>query len=105
MQRLLISIIACFAAQLAGAQCLNATTAATPVARVASERPPGVELIKTAAAGTPDAPVLTQSVSTAAQKSQAGAGDERRRPAGAMLLAALALMSGIALRRAGASGE
>ena len=102
MQRLLISIIACFAAQLAGAQCLNATTAATPVAR---ETPARVELIKTAAAGTPDAPVLTQSVSTAAQKSQAGAGDERRRPAGAMLLAALALMSGIALRRAGASDQ
>ena len=100
MRRLLISIVIGFAAQLAGAQCLNATTA-TP----AKDRPPGVELIKTATAGTPDAPVLTQSVSTAAQKSRAGAGDERRRPVGAMLLAALALMSGIALRRTGASGE
>ena len=102
MRRLLISIVVCFAAQLAGAQCLNATTTATPVAR---ETPARVELIKTAAAGTPDAPVLTQSVSAPAQKTEAAAGDERRRPAGAMLLAALALMSGIALRRAGASGE
>lgn len=97
MQRLLTTIVCCFAAQLASAQCVN-PTAATPAAQVR----PTVELIKTAAAGTRDAPVMVQSASTSARKDQSG--DDQRHPTGrAMLLAAVALMSGIALRRASAS--
>jgi hypothetical protein len=60
-------------------------------------------LIKTAAASTHDQmPVLTHS----APASDAGAQDDQHRRGGpAMLLAALALMSGIALRRFGAHKE
>ncbi len=99
MQRLLTSIVLCVVAQTAGAQCVNATTATTPAA---GQERSGVDLIKTAAAGTRDAPVMAQAP---ARKEQAG-GDEHHRPAGrAMLFAALALMSGIALRRASASDQ
>jgi hypothetical protein len=98
MKRLLTPIVLCFAAQMATAQCVNATTAAPATTQMR----PAVELIRTAAAGTRDAPMLTQSAAT--HKGQSG--DERHRPAGrAMLLAAVALMSGIALRRASASGQ
>jgi len=100
MYRLMIPLFFCFAAQVAGAQCLSATTA-TPAA--APTRAPA-ELIKTAAAGTRDAPDITASPKSSSEK--VAGGEERRRPAGgAMLLAALALMSGIALRRASASDE
>lgn len=62
---------------------------------------PGAELITTAAAGTRDAPVLRPVARVAAP-----ADEDQSRPAGpAMLLAALALMSGIALRRYGAGNR
>lgn len=98
MYRLLTPLVLCCAAQMADAQCVNATTAAT----APTQMRPAVELISSASAGTRDAPGLTQTSAT--RKSQAG--DEHRHPTGrAMLLAALALMSGIALRRASASGQ
>jgi hypothetical protein len=114
MHNLLTSIVLCFVAHAASAQCLNTTTAA-PVN--ASARP-GVELIATAAAETRDGPVMRQTAAvtrdgammrqTSARtpsKPPSNDGEEHRRPTGAMLLAALALMSGIALRRASASGQ
>jgi hypothetical protein len=126
MHNLLTSIVLCFLAQAASAQCLNVP--ATPVTAAAR---PGVELIATAAADTRDAPlmrhtaavsgdapvmrttaavsgdgpVMRQTAATTRSKPQPNDGEEHRRPTGAMLLAALALMSGIALRRASASGQ
>lgn len=101
MYRLLTPLVLCCAAQMAGAQCVNAAAAA-PAATQPTQMRPAVELISSASAGTRDAPGLTQSGAT--HKGQGG--DEHRHPTGrAMLLAALALMSGIALRRASASGQ
>jgi hypothetical protein len=100
MNSLLTSIVLCFAAHTATAQCV---VTAPPVAAVQAR--PGGELIKTAAAGTRDAPGVRQ-VSAGPQARVTTSDDEHpRRTAAAMLLAALALMSGIALRRGGASGE
>ncbi len=115
MQKLLTTIVLCFVAHAASAQCLNAPT---PASANAAARP-GLELISTAAAETRDAPMmrktsagtaggaaLRQTAAGTHAKSQANDGEEQhRRPTGGMLLAALALMSGIALRRAGASGR
>lgn len=103
------AIVVCILAQTVSAECI--TTAATksphptavsePVSAgaAAAKAQPGTrasgELIKTAAAGTrDDAPPVVQSA-THGQ-------DHPRRGGTAMLLAALALMSGIALRRYGA---
>lgn len=100
MYRLLTTIIFFLAAHGAGAQCV---AAAAPAAPVVAHARPAAELIKTAAAGTTDgaAPEATAT----ATKSPAS-GDERHRPSGrAMLFAVIALMSGIALRRASASQE
>lgn len=114
MQKLLTTIVLCFVAHAASAQCLNAP-AATPLQ--ASVRP-GAELIATAAAETRDAPmmrktaavshdgaVMRQTAGGSRSKPQSNDGEEHRHPTGSMLLAALALMSGIALRRASASGQ
>ena len=74
-------------------------TIKTQPARTAAA--PGAELITTAAVGTRDAPVFRSVARVAAP-----ADDDPSRPAGpAMLLAALALMSGIALRRYGAGSR
>jgi hypothetical protein len=103
MHTLLPSIVFCVLAQTAAAQCVN-PAAATPVSAPAH---PTAELISTAAASTRDAPPLRRtSVVTESAKATPGSGDEPRRPTRtAMLLAAVALMSGIALRRASASGQ
>ena len=70
-----------------------APQAAAPVAR------PNRELIKTATASTrDDAPPMARDATARAKGEQ----DQPRRGGTAMLLAALALMSGIALRRYGA---
>jgi hypothetical protein len=72
--------------------------AAAPTAGAAHT---GGELIKTAAAGTHDeVPGLTRNVPVAV--AVAPAEEQHRRGGAGMLLAALALMSGIALRRFGA---
>jgi hypothetical protein len=115
MQRL-AAIILCISTQAAFAQCdapaaQAATTTtppttvqrshATPPAQQAqTEARPGAELIKTAAAGTrDDVPPATHTATRAPGDDQ----DHPHRGGTAMLLAALALMSGIALRRYGAS--
>ena len=113
MQRVVAAIVLCILAQAATAetaQCV-ATSAITPVAASEKVRAAGTnatnpkptamraELIQTAAAGTRDdePPVVT------ARPHAQGQQDHPRRGGTAMLLAALALMSGIALRRYGAT--
>jgi hypothetical protein len=94
MRSSVTAIVFCIFAATAAAQCVTQA----PVARVAR---PGPELIKTASAGMPagrdlsaqdEVPVIGE---TAAAKDD---GKHHRRAGSAMLLAALALMSGIALR-------
>jgi hypothetical protein len=107
MPRQFAAIALCLLAQGAAAQCAgtaaNASTAIThPAAGTAAapaQPPARAELIKTAAAGTrDDAPTVAREPARSAGDGQ----DHPRRGGTAMLLAALALMSGIALRRYGA---
>jgi hypothetical protein len=122
MHRQLAAIVLCVLAQGATAQCLatsatiNTTiknTSAAPAeivahppvrtgAAVAQAEPSArAELIKAAAASTrDDAPPPARGATPAAAADDNG--DHPRRGGTAMLLAALALMSGIALRRFGA---
>ncbi|MEO8656739.1 MAG: hypothetical protein ABI409_21635 [Ramlibacter sp.] len=112
MHSSLIAVVLCIFAQ-ASVACLSTTTndnaqqAAAPItARViktqaAGAALPGAELIATAAAGTRNAPAARPATRVNVQPD-----DEQPRRAGpAMLLAALALMSGIALRRYGAGSQ
>lgn len=118
MHSSLTAVVLCIFAQTALAQCVDSRpvtldsrqgtelvmktkTAPMPVAGAAVR--PGGELIKTAAAGTHGAPPIARETSVRA----ATAGEETppRRGGPAMLLAALALMSGIALRRYGANKQ
>jgi hypothetical protein len=110
------ALVLCIFSQAALAQCVDSRpvafdthpdaelakktkTAPTPVAGAVRT---GGELITTAAAGTHDAPALAREVSASAT---AGEEEPHRRGGAAMLLAALALMSGIALRRYGANDK
>src|SRR5438132_4034179 len=112
MQREFAAIALCILAQAALAQCVAPSAApahALPVSAVSeSVRAAGnpqaapqaarAELIKTAAAGTRDDAPPAPTARSRANEQQ----DHPRRGGTAMLLAALALMSGIALRRYGA---
>lgn len=103
----LTAVVLCIFAQAAMAQCVDSGAVALdtrPGAEIAKKTKtapmpvagavrPGGELIKTAAAGTHDAVPIKREVSAAADEK------ESQRSGPAMLLAALALMSGIALRR------
>jgi hypothetical protein len=101
MHTLFPSIVFCVFAQTAAAQCVNPATAVP----AGAQAHPTAELISTAAASTRDAPALHRTSVTETAKAP-GSGDEHRRPTrSAMLLAAVALMSGIAWRRASASGQ
>ena len=98
MHTLLTTLVLCLAAHVASAQCVSntpATTAAAPAQRV--------ELIKTAAAETrgPSAIPLTP----IASQDKTNTTEHRGRTGTATLLVALALMSGIALRRFSASDQ
>jgi hypothetical protein len=108
MQREVAAIVLCVLAQVASAQCAAASPS-TPLAVSGTVRAAGAnaanpkaparaELIQTAAAGTRDdePPAMT------ARPHAQGQQDHPRRGGTAMLLAALALMSGIALRRSSA---
>jgi len=107
MQRTVTAIVLCVVAQVAAAQCVATPATATPAVHATTavkEHPQntprgGGDLIKAAAAGTrDDAPPVVHSTMSA----RADQGDEHEhRGSTAMLLAALALMSGIALRRYG----
>jgi hypothetical protein len=96
MRSSMIAFVLCIFAASAFAQC-------APQASVAKTARPVPELIKTAAAGTHPEQALAAEDGLPAISETAGAAksDEKdhRRAGPAMLLAALALMSGIALRR------
>lgn len=116
MHSSLTAVVLCIFAQSALAQCVDSgpvaldTRQATEIVKktkpaampVAGAVRPGGELIKTAAAGTHDAPAVARE--TPARATSAGE-EPPRRGGPAMLLAALALMSGIALRRYGANKQ
>jgi hypothetical protein len=118
MHSSLIAAVLCVLAQSAAA-CIAAADDAQPVAarspiHVVKTQPPGTPLkagatlITTANAGTRDAPGAMRQAPVAARATPlAGAQSEEppRRAGPAMLLAALALMSGIALRRYGAGRQ
>ncbi len=98
MNILLTSIVLCLAVQTASAQCVNSAPAA------AGEVPQQAELIKTAAGATRHESALRQSpMPTSREKS--GSDERRGRTGVGIVLAAVAVMSGIALRRASASGQ
>jgi hypothetical protein len=117
MRTLLTSLALCALASAAGAQCTAAPQAKAPTDRG------DLEWIRTANAA-PNAPAVRQAsggpmIRVAAREehprptpvasvSKAGAAPAEpppRRSGSAMLLAVLAVMTGIALRRAGASGR
>jgi hypothetical protein len=109
MHREVTAIVLCILAQAAGAQCtaapIEASAPPAAVAQATHTNPAAqpkahAELIQTAAAGTRDdgPPIVREGART-----HAGTQDHPRRGGAAMLLAALALMSGIALRRYGTS--
>ena len=114
MYRSLTAVVLCIFSQASLAQCVDsgpAALASRPNAELAKETMTapmpvtgamrtGGELITTAAAGTHDAPPIAR-----ADSASAAAEEEPRRGGPAMLLAALALMSGIALRRYDANDQ
>ena len=116
MYRSLTAVVLCIFSQAALAQCVDsrpATLDTRPDAELAAKTRTapmpvagavrtGGELITTAAAGTHDAPPLAREDPASGS---AGEEDSPRRGGPAMLLAALALMSGIALRRYGANDQ
>ena len=112
----LTAVVLCIVSQGALAQCVDSRPAAldtrpdaelakksrtAPIPTAGAVRTGG-ELITTAAAGTHDAAPIAREDSASAI---AGEGEPARRGGPAMLLAALALMSGIALRRYGANDQ
>jgi len=100
MRSSVISIVLCVVVKAAAAQCV--APAPTPVAAgapvtiaPAAKAPHTGELIQTAAAGTREGAPGFQPAARARTEGE----PHPRRTGSAMLLAALALMSGIALRR------
>lgn len=119
MHRLLTSIVLCLVAHAAAAQCVDTTPLAAQVhsgARVIRTsattataplpKPSGGDLIKTAAAGPRDVAMRQSPPVPGPPKPQSpGEEDQPRRTGPAMLIAALAVMTAIALRRSGGSGQ
>ena len=108
MRSSVISIVLCVVVKAAAAQCVAQAPAAvapatiTPVAAAApitiapaAKAPHTGELIQTAAAGTREGAPAFQATARARPEGE----PHPRRTGSAMLLAGLALMSGIALRR------
>ena len=116
MHSSLTAVVLCILAQAAAAECVAAVdtrqpaevtpasiaapAVKAPAATSAAARPSG-ELIKMAAAGTRDAPAAQRQTAAMVRPSRPVQDEEEPAPRSgtAMLLAALALMSGIALRR------
>jgi hypothetical protein len=97
MRSSVISIILCVVMEAAAAQCVApAPVGVAPVTIAPAAKAPRTgELIQTAAAGTREgAPAFQPAARTSTDNES-----HPRRTGSAMLLAALALMSGIALRR------
>lgn len=124
MHSSLTAVVLCIFTQAASAQCLDdaalarearmgveviktsavSSAIAAPASPVARQ---GGELIRTASAGTRDAPGAARegpAIARNVEDTRDGS-DQPRRSGTAMLLAALALMSGIALRRYGANPQ
>jgi hypothetical protein len=105
------ALFLCIVAQGAVAQCVAPAATTMPHghpathAAVHAAAAPTQGIIKTAEAGTPDdgPPAVRESARETPRN--ANGQDRPRRGGTAMLLAALALMSGIALRRFGAGGS
>jgi hypothetical protein len=118
MHRSLTAVVLCIFAQVAaaclpaamqdraartGTETIKSTAKAIPAAPAPVQ---GGELIKTAAAGTRDAPPGARPAGLVIRPSTDSAkGEKETRSESAMLLAALALMSAIALRRYGANKQ
>ncbi len=123
MHSSLTAVVLCVCAQVASAQCVVEAPAArdarmgaeviktstvSAAAPAATPARPGGELIKTASAGTRDAAAAAregQVVRDAPMTMQESDEEHPRRSGTAMLLTALAVMSGIALRRYGAGKQ
>ncbi len=110
MHSSLIAVVLCILAQASVACIPTADAAQQPVAStrthvITTQTPtpalPGAELITTVAAGTRDARVPRPALRPSTPPDE----EHPRRAGPAMLLAALALMSGIALRRYGAGSQ
>jgi hypothetical protein len=103
MRSSVISIALCVVVEAAAAQCVAqapvavAPAAVAPVTIAPAAKAPhsGGELIQTAAAGTREGPTAFRPPARGTSEGES----HPRRTGSAMLLAALALMSGIALRR------
>lgn len=119
MHQLLTSIVLCLVAHTAAAQCVDTTPLAAQVhsgagmirtsataAPAPLPKPAGGDLIKTAAAGPREVAMRqSPSVSGPPKPPAAEEEDQPRRTGPAMLIAALAVMTAIALRRSGGSGQ
>lgn len=120
MHQLLTSIVLCLVAHTAAAQCVDTTplavqvhsgaglirtAAAAPDAAARPNAAAGGELIKTAAAGPREVAMRQTPPVSGTPKPQASDQEQPRRTEPAMLLAALAVMTAIALRRSGGSGQ
>lgn len=119
MHQLLTSIVLCLVAHTAAAQCVDTTPLAAQVhsgagmirtsatsAAAPLPKPAGGDLIKTAAAGPREVAMRqSPSVSGPPKTPAAEEEDQPRRTGPAMLIAALAVMTAIALRRSGGSGQ
>jgi hypothetical protein len=102
MRTAVIAFVLCVFAGTCGAQCANPATAPVAAAKDAPPARPHAELIKTAGAVTHEG---APSMQASPPRERAADEDRPRRTGTAMLLAALAVMSGIALRRYGAKDE
>jgi hypothetical protein len=85
-----------------GAQTIKTSSRAAAAPETAR---PGGELIKTAAAGTREPPGAARPVALVVREAPESVKAEEPRSESAMLLAALALMCGIVLRRFGANRQ
>jgi hypothetical protein len=107
MRNTVTAIVLCIFAAAAGAQCVaQAQVPGAANAQIASTARPGAELIKTSAVRTNNEQLPVDDglpeLREAAPAAKSKEGEQPRHAGPAMLLAAVAVMSGIALRRYGA---
>ncbi len=105
----IVAMVLCVFTQVATAQCVDSPTASSSPATAA--RPGGAELIKASAAVGRDVPVRHTTLAAhdtaphPARREAAEPAPQQQRDDSALLWAALALMSGIALRRRNAGPQ
>jgi hypothetical protein len=104
MRSFYIAIVLCAFAGVASAQCIaQGPAAAAATQQMGAAASSGGELIKSASAATHDEASAPRPSAAPAARTEPGDGHGRTGPA--MLFAALALMSGIALRRYSGPGK